>query len=128
MIPSWVSDYVGLPFSRYNCWQLVCKVYAEVYGIRLPSFDPEYKDYLDGENIKRIYEREMQHTWTRQDIPVIGDCVVMNIKNQPWHVGVIVSRNQMLHTERGLEAVIERFTGPQWKNNIVGFYRYKHIY
>ena len=122
--PEWTSKYIGLPFEKYNCWQLLCKIYREQFGIALPTYDDEYLNALDRGNIKMLYEREVPISWTKCKTPQIGDAVLMRLRGQPWHVGVVVSRDSMIHTERGLEAVIERFTGPNWKNNIIGFYRY----
>jgi cell wall-associated NlpC family hydrolase len=123
--PDWVDQYIGIPFTEYNCWQLVRKVYREQFNIDLPLLDNEYFNHMDRTNIEKLYNRELAINWKKQDVPRIGDCVVMRIRNQPWHVGIIISKDTMLHTENKLEAVRERFTGPAWKNNIIGFYRYE---
>jgi cell wall-associated NlpC family hydrolase len=124
MIPAWVSQYIGVPFEKFNCWQLVCKVYREQFDINLPNLDSEYVDSLDRKNIKKLYERELYLNWRQKEKPDVGDTIVLTIKNQPWHVGIVVSKNKMLHTELRLESIIERFVGPMWQNNIVGFYCY----
>jgi cell wall-associated NlpC family hydrolase len=122
-IPKWVSDYVNIPFDTCNCWQLVCKIYKEQFGKIIPAYENEYKSSTDKNNIKKIYDRELQ-IWKRLNAPVLGCVIVCKIKNQPWHAGIVVSRDSMLHTEKDLYSVIERFNGLVWKNKIIGFYRY----
>ena len=123
-IPKWVSNYIGLSFETYNCWQLVCLVYREQFGIMLPDLSGEYEGPLDKENIKALYERELPATWRKVEQPQAGDCAVCKIQGQPWHVGVVVGPGVMLHTEKHLDCVIERYAAPIWANRIMGFYRY----
>jgi hypothetical protein len=49
----------------------------------------------------------------------IGVHVVVRI-----HGGIVLDSCRMLHIERGLDAVIERFYGMVWKDRIEGFYRF----
>ena len=122
-IPEWVAPYVNLPFADYNCWQLVCLVYDKQFNKKIETYQTEYKDAFDKNSIKKIYQREL-NVWQKADTPKLGDVIVLNVNAQPWHAGLIVANNLMLHTERNLESVIERFNGIIWKQKIVGYYRY----
>lgn len=124
MFPKWVNEYIGLEFERANCWQLICKVYKEQFGIELPFLDDKYASAMDRKSIKNLYNSEIPRVWRRVESPVIGDAIVMRIMGQPWHVGVIVSSEFMLHTQKGLHAVIEKFTSLIWRHRIIGFYHY----
>lgn len=122
-IPNWVAEYTGLPFEYYNCWQLVCLVYLKQFNKKIETYQTEYKDALDKENIKKIYQREL-NVWQKITTPKLGDVIVLNIRNQPWHAGTMVAKNTMLHTEKNIESVIERTNGIIWKQKIIGYYRY----
>jgi len=123
----WVEKYIDIPFAEYNCWQLICLVYREQFGIQIPTFKDEYKHALDRENIGKIYEREMC-LWTPVDVQQLSDIIVLRVQGQPWHAGLVLSDTDMLHTERGLNSVIERYNGHIWKNRIIGFYRYNGLH
>ena len=107
MIPAWVSQYIDLPFEKYNCWQLICLVYSEQFNIDIPSFDDEYVHALDAENINTIYQREMQ-LWQPVTAPALGDIIVLRVGGQPWHAGLVLTARDMLHTEKKLNSEIER--------------------
>jgi cell wall-associated NlpC family hydrolase len=124
MIPHWVNDYIGLPFEEFNCWDLFRKVYREQFNIHLPDFKNEYNSHMDGRRIKKIMRRELYLNWSKKEIPKIGDGIALNIRDEPWHVGIVVSDESMLHTYNKISSCIESFKGPMWQNNIVGFYRY----
>ena len=124
MLPSWVKKYVGLSFEEYNCWQLVCLIYKNELNIILDTYKNEYYDPLDRENIGSIYAREMAHTYIKIDKPKMFDVVVCRVRGQPWHTGTVIAPNEMLHTQRYINAVVERYDQFTWKNRILGFYRY----
>ena len=123
-IPEWVADYIGIPFEEKNCWQLVCMVYDQKFGIHLCDYALEYKNAIDKENIRRIYQRELK-IWQKVETPLFGDVIVLEIQGQPWHAGIVVSKQFMLHTERKIESVVESYNGLIWKNKIIGYYRYR---
>src|SRR5690606_24777470 len=56
---------------------------------------------------------------------VCGDVVVLRVRGRPMHVGLVLGDGQMLHVEKGIDSVIERYTGAGWQSRVFGFYRYK---
>ena len=124
IFPDWVKNYIGLDFDKANCWQLVCRVYKEQFNIELPFLDNEYQNSQDRNNIKNLYNREIPRAWQKVHPPVCGDVIVLRIQGQPWHCGIVIANNHMLHTQKGLQAVIEKFSNMIWKQRIIGFYRY----
>ena len=124
MFPVWVKDYIGIPFEELNCWQLFCRVYEEQFNIILPLFKNEYAGPMDKKNIKKLYEREVPISWIKVNPPEIGDAILLRVQGQPWHVGIIVASKHMLHTQEAMSSIIEKITGPIWRNRIMGFYHY----
>ena len=124
MLPAWVTKYVGLSFEEYNCWQLVCLIYQNELNITLDTYKNEYYNALDRENIATIYTREMAHVYFKVDKPQAFDVIVCRVRGQPWHTGIVIEPNEMLHTQRYTNAVVEHYDRFNWKSRILGFYRY----
>ena len=124
MIPKWVGKYIGLPFEQYNCWQLMCEVYNTEFDISLPHFENEYENSKDAKNIKAIYEREFKR-FKKIEHQKDFCFIVIRMQGQPWHCGLVVDTNVMLHTERGIGAVCQRFNTLEWKNRVIGYYEYQ---
>lgn len=120
-----LAKYIGLPYEKYDCWQLICHFYKNEFNIVLPTFEGEYASGYDRKNVRRIYTREMaRRIWPQVDDPVPPDLVVLRINGKDWHAGIMVGSKHMLHVQRGCNSVIEKFTSIFWKNRVYGFYRY----
>ena len=120
-----LSKYIGLPYEKYDCWQLICHFYKNELGITLPTFEGEYASGYDSKNVRRIYTREMANKiWPKVENGKPYNLVVLRINGENWHAGIMVSKKHMLHIQRGCNSVIERFQSAFWKNRIYGYYRY----
>jgi cell wall-associated NlpC family hydrolase len=123
------ARYVGIPFVERgrdfdgcDCWGLLCLFYRNELGIDLPAHEELYASSRDlaGTIGVRMAERGR---WQRVPRPLPGDAVCLLVRKFPIHVGVAVDGCRMLHVERGLQAVIERFDGLVWEKRVEGFYR-----
>ena len=121
---NWIGDYIGIPFDELNCWQLMCKIYEEQFNVILPDYQTEYRTFKDRKNIKKIYNRELAERAKLLDEPMMYCFIVLRILGLPWHVGLVVSKNQMLHTNHKTGSCVEEFTSKLWVNRIIGFYLY----
>ena len=135
-VPIWAGRYIGLPFQGHgrdrswlDCWGLVRLVMAEQFGIALPSHIHEYERTTQVEKIAQLVEREAQK-WklVSAGSEDCGDVIVLRVRGRPMHVGLVLGDEQMLHIERGIDSVIERYNGLHWAERIAGFYRYKSVY
>ncbi len=129
---AWSDDYTGIPFRAdgrgrdgLDCWGLVVMVYRERFGIGLPEFPGAYPDESP-ESLRNAagVARAERERWRRVEVPVEGDVALLRLQGLPCHVGIVVSKTAMLHVMAGIESCVEKFTGPQWKDRIEGFYRY----
>lgn len=132
-VPIWAGHYIGLPFkdhgrdgSGLDCWGLARLVLLEQFGIALPSYAHEYSRTTAIDHISALIERESRR-WQNIDLghERCGDVVVLRLHGKPMHVGLVLGDQHMLHIERGIDSVIERYTGPRWKDRIDSFYRYQ---
>jgi len=133
VIPAWVGNYVGLPFiekgrdrSGVDCWGLLRRIYSERYCIELPSYADDYQSTADSESIRALILgglgpwREIQAGQEHE-----GDGILLRIKGQPWHVGVVVAPGWMLHSAKGMNSVRDQYDGPAWHRRVLGFYRHE---
>jgi cell wall-associated NlpC family hydrolase len=117
------SAYVDLPYSpRLDCYGLVRKVLREVAGVALP----DYRYPHDGDARAGFVEQLRQEVgagWQQVERPRPLDVVLLNIDGQPRHVGLVVGRGRMLHTDsHGGRSRIERFDSGL--HQVAGFYRW----
>jgi len=135
-VPIWAGHYIGLPFREHgrdrsglDCWGLVRLVLAEQFNIALPSYAEEYSRTTEAAKIGALITRETQN-W--KIVPAgqeaCGDAIVLRVRGRPMHVGLVLGDRLMLHVEKGVDSVIERYAGPQWADRVAGFYRYKGLY
>lgn len=127
----WYNNYVGIPYqdkgrdrSGVDCWGLVRLVYAEQYGIKLPSFVDSYEN-----NVAELIEEAVnanKESWHLASEPKTGDIVLFNILGHASHLGVYVGTGYFLHASEGArQAVIEKLSHPSWSRRLQGFYRYR---
>ena len=134
-IPFWAGHYIGLPFldrgrssAGLDCWGLARLVLAEQFGIALPSYINEYQTTLQAEKIGKLVKAESPK-WRliKKGDEVCGDIIVLRVRGEPMHVGVVLGDKHMLHIEHGINSVIENYSGSRWADRISGIYRYKNL-
>lgn len=127
-----INRYIGIPYlfqgstlHGADCIGLVRIFYQDEYSIMLPN----YASILNGQDAKEIRSlfgsAMSSDVWTRVDLPKEGDVVLLNVFGTPFHCGVYIPGNKMLHILKNTDSVVEKLSGIRWKNRIEGFYRYK---
>jgi len=128
----WTDDYTGIPFkcdgkdrNGSDCWGLIALVYKERRGIELPLYKGVFADQSEAclREVAAVMKREKEK-WQKIADPQLYDVIMLRTGAYSWHVGLVVSRKEMLHVMEGIESVVEEFTGRQWKDRIEGIYRY----
>lgn len=131
-IPIWVGHYIGLPFKEHgrdrrgvDCWGLVRLVMAEKFGIVLPSYSTYYDSTTREDQLAPLIAEERRH-WIsiEHGEEVFGDVVVLRMRGQPIHVGLVIERGRMLHAEIGIGSVLDSYASARWALRVTGFYRY----
>lgn len=136
-VPDWARDYVGLPWRELgrdreglDCWGLFRLVLAERFGLDVPAYDGVgFVAGADCAALARFIDAHT-HAWRRLgagELPRPGDGVLLRVRGQPIHVGVVVAPGWMLHIEQGIESVIERTDGPRWARRVIGIYRHAEL-
>lgn len=138
MLPAWAAPYVGLPYlergrtrAGADCWGLVALVQAEVFRRPVPAYDglhwPSGAPRSVTEAVGAFARAEAAVTYDQ--IPdgeeIEGDIILLRLRGQPLHVGVVLLDGKMLHTEEDEGSAIESYRGTLFGNRIIGFYRVK---
>ncbi|MBE3605150.1 C40 family peptidase [bacterium] len=67
---------------------------------------------------------EIVTRWREAAPEQLGDVILLRVRGQPCHVGVVVARGKFLHAFEGTRSCVERYDGLKWRRRIMGFYRY----
>lgn len=127
-----MDKYIGIPFkpngrdhNGVDCWGLVCLIYQDKLGVRLPSYDDIYT--ANSISVLRRVARTMaseRYTWVRVERPMPYDIVLLRSGEYLWHVGLIIDKRRMIHALDGDAVCIEEYTSLYWKDRIVEFRHY----
>ena len=135
MIPSWIDDYIGLPFKSLgrdragvDCWGLVYLVNREKFGHQLPTYSEDYANSHDFEEVGALIRGEVVTQWKPIETgsEQLGDSILFRCNGQPSHIGIVLSRDEQkfLHARDGTYSSVERYDSIHWRNRVMGFYRY----
>lgn len=132
-VPYWAGHYIGLPFAEHgrdaqgvDCWGLVRLVLSEQFGIAVPSYAREYANTRAQDELGRLVRCEAK-SWQAIEPgqEKLGDVVVLRLRGQPAHVGMVLGDQTMLHIEQFINSAIERYVSRRWAGRVEGFYRHK---
>lgn len=123
---AWWSQYIGLPYDRAHCWELVRRVYADRAGIELPTYGE-----IDARDLMRV-ARAMQgdagqEPWVPVDNPQALDVVLLSGRARVAHVGVMVDAGRVMHTEQATGCVLLAVTNPAIAGRIMGYRRHRDL-
>ena len=101
-------------------------VYHDILGITLH----DYAGLAAGSSVAALLRRAKlmdteRANWERRsqyEVPKPFDIVLLRTKGVPSHVGIVIDSRRMLHITEGINSCVEDFTGPMWKDRVLGFY------
>ena len=138
--PAWVNDYIGLPFKEHgrnedgvDCWGLVALILREQFDVIVPSYTDEYSSTEDCRTVSDLIQREAGAWWPVPfDEAQAGDVIVMRVAPvgdiYATHIGIVVEKDWMVHIEKGINTVLDRYNRPRWGRRVVGIYRHDKLH
>lgn len=134
-LPSWIAQYVGIPYRALgrdrdgcDCWGLLAMIYREQFGRDLPDYNNQR--WTKGADANAVGSGAA--TYASQFVPVpfgeeaLGDGVLLRMRGHPLHVGLVLAPGWMLHTHESADSCVESYERFIWKNRVIGIYRYSH--
>jgi cell wall-associated NlpC family hydrolase len=132
--PSWCKPFTNLLYEDkgrgpvgFDCWGFVRQVVRERFGLELPDLSDEYPSAEDHDAVAAVAERNkrlLAMEWPQVSSAREGDVVILRVAGRPWHCGICVGGDWMMHITKDVNVGLERFTNPVWRNRIEGFYRH----
>lgn len=126
--PSWCNAFRGIPYvdrgrdrAGMDCYGLVLLIHREHFGRELPDYG--YASSLDQEAVKGTIAEYLPRDFEKVDHPEPGDLVMLNILGRPWHCGVYVAPNLMLHAIDRMVSGIDRLDSVRWRRRVIGYFR-----
>lgn len=110
MIPAWIDRYLGLPYEQCDCWQLIRRVFAEQWGITLPT-EPNPEGWFE------VGPEEAR----------LGDVLAFHEPRDPrhpWHVALCLGEGEILHADERVDTIRETYNRPAWRRRLAGAYRW----
>jgi len=119
-----VERYIELDYNDCHCWELVRRVYRDVWGVDLPTYEA---DVEDADAVGSLIAKHSQ-LWDEVPIPQAQPMDVLTawVKDKdkpPTHVGIVVSRGEMLSSYRPRPRV-DVYCAGFWGRRVVNCYRY----
>lgn len=137
-VSAWSKPYVGAPFRRFggdlktgiDCWNLLRRVYREVFGIDLPEFAI---DAADLRKVAGAISANKSANWVEVNRPMLkdGDGVLMfghvgeRLARAETHVGIFVAPRHVLHVEETTASVVVPLGHGSIDYRLAGFYRHR---
>ena len=117
--------YIGVPFQKYDCFNLVKLIYKEVYNKQILDTNVKHNQ---SDLINQSYLGEVDN-WIEVKEPLEGDIVAIRLdSNYPHlvtHFGVMINDKQMIHTTEKTNCIIENIA--KYHKLTSGIYRHKDL-
>jgi cell wall-associated NlpC family hydrolase len=122
------EKYIGIPYKNHgrdfngaDCWGLVWMFLSNEMFLDYKNIQ-EYRDDKDIFTIERHIISNIKEYWEPITIPQQGNIVLFRFRDRLIHMGIVIDRNSFLHTIKGLNSCVERFSSPKWQTRIGGYY------
>ena len=133
---TWFDKYMNIPFKDHgrdfdgcDCWGLVRFIYQEEKGLELPSYAGQYACTTDREKLSDIIEAEKHGVDGFTEITDGGlkvfDVFILKSKGKPCHIGIMVDKNQILHTEHGTGPIVTEINRPHVRPRVMEVWRHE---
>lgn len=135
MPPSWTADYMGIPFVDHgrdrtgcDCYGLSRLILLEQFAIPAAALPLLLVGYVDTQDRAEIARMINVHLPLLDFGPVFhprpGDVVLIRNGGSACHLGVMVTRNLVLHTEASAGPRFDDIHRPHISPRVEGIYRY----
>ena len=112
--------YVGRPYVEpFGCFYLVREVLTDC-GIVIPDYAEHLADTPHAK--AAVFQAALAERCCEVGDPQTLDLILLR-GGRSSHIGILTKPGEMLHASDGVDACIENYGAPRWRNRIEGFYR-----
>ena len=130
-LTEFINKAIGVPFKDHgrdfdgwDCWGMAVCFYSSVYGISIESFDGlTGLDSTESEKLFEDYRKSWVEVKRGEEKP--GDLIIM--RGRVIHVGIVVKKGMMLHTEDKLDTCVESYAVRMWDKRILTMGHYAKL-
>jgi cell wall-associated NlpC family hydrolase len=114
------SNYVGKPYEDFNCWDLVRKLYQDVYNLDVhQDYGCDVPDREECESLIKTNKGE----FFKSDKPEPGDIMLLRILGVECHIGMYLGVGKFIHSLKGNGVVIDSVS--RYSTRVNGYYRHR---
>lgn len=128
-LKEFVRKAIAVPFKEkgrdmegWDCFGLLYAAYREIKAIELPQY-LDYSSTKSYQELKTLID-SARPMWEKVEQSQPMDVAVFNISGMPTHVGLVIDKRNMLHTEHKIGTFLEPIFGAMWGKRLEGVYRY----
>jgi len=116
LLPDWTTRYLSITYEELDCWELVNRVYHDRYGLDIGDI---------GDQVDMIKIGDWRDVLEEKTPSIEGDILLFKSSPVNRHVALFLCDTYMLHSNKGTGVVIEKFSRPRWKDQLISCYRHK---
>lgn len=131
---SWWDSYLTIPFESKgrsrdgcDCYGLLRLIYHDRLAVDLPLLSDEYDNTLQRKTMNDlVQERPLLIGFEKSSFDDVKPLDVLVIRHVGFdcHLGIVVSKRWMIHSEAGKGTVIEEFNRPHIRPRVKEVWRY----
>ena len=111
----------GRDWLGWDCWGCFRRGWIDIRHIYLPSYTEDYKSLKEYKKLEKLFAEGLAKSWReleKGEVPEPMDGVMYYMQGSLMHVGLVINKDMMLHTDHG--------TGTTYEN--INSYRAEGIY
>ncbi len=96
----------GRGYSGWDCWGLIVCAYRDVVGTEIPNYLEIYDDTRNVRKLAEAFKKRFTDDWKQCD-RALGSIALIRRKFQRVHVGLVVTKRHILHTEEVIGTIVQ---------------------
>jgi len=114
------SKYIGKSYEEYNCWDLIQKLYQELYDLRVHQC---YGNKVPSKEERQDLIRTEKGQFIKTENPKPGDIMLIRILGIECHIGMYLGSKKFIHSMQGNGVVIDSIS--RYATRVNGYYRHR---
>jgi cell wall-associated NlpC family hydrolase len=118
-----LARYIGRPYEKVNCWDLVREFYLGEFRIELSRY---HNGLTPDKYVSASLIQSNKGDFVRVDGPAeYGDLMLIKLEGIECHIGIYIGNGRFLHTLQMAGSCLDRFD--KYRTRTVGFFRHRSL-